>query len=99
MRQAKKEARRSLQHTSIPEVDVESLPSGGVAAAIHAVTATATAPSLADTKLEDERAWREVLAKREAARLRSGSDGAFWRRSLEAERSDSEGKDSPAITP
>ncbi|EXJ59920.1 hypothetical protein A1O7_04067 [Cladophialophora yegresii CBS 114405] len=68
IRQAKREARRSLIDSPIPEVDVESLPLAS--AAIHAVTASATAPALADSR----DAWAEILAKREAARLRSGSD-------------------------
>ncbi|RVX75490.1 hypothetical protein B0A52_00843 [Exophiala mesophila] len=98
-RAARREARKSLQHTAIPEVDMEHLPGGSVGAALHAVTATAAAPALADSKIEEERAWQEIIAKREAARLRSGSDGANRRRSLDTERSDSEAKSSPAVTP
>lgn len=78
---------------------MEHLPGGHVGAALHAVTATAAAPALADSKIEDERVWQEILAKRDAARLRSGSDAPSWRRSLDTERSDSDAKSSPAVTP
>lgn len=112
-RAAKREARRSRIDTAIPEVDVENLPHPpssdatiGIEAAIHAVTATATAPALADSRAADNAAWRDVLAKREAARRRSGSDEAKARSSnghFIEEGSDSEShrgyKGSPAVTP
>ncbi|OCT47712.1 hypothetical protein CLCR_03693 [Cladophialophora carrionii] len=105
IRQAKREARRSLVDSPIPEVDVESLPSGSVGAAIHAVTATATAPALADShRALDPEAWTEILAKREAARMRSGSDMTSrdekMLQMLDHTGSDSKSSgSSPAITP
>jgi hypothetical protein len=105
MRTAKREARRSVVDSPIPEVDAEHLPSGSVSAAIQAVTAAAAAPALADSHHAlDPQAWSEVLAKREAARLRSGSNMS----QPDVEKvlglggdSDSESKASasPAITP
>jgi hypothetical protein len=104
IRQAKREARRSLVESPIPEVDAEYLPSGSVGAAIHAVTAAATAPALAESHgaLSPE-AWNEVLAKREAARLRSGSNMTSrdekLLQMLDNTDSDSKSSGSPAITP
>jgi len=104
MRAAKREARRSLVDTPIPEVDTEHLPSSSIGAAIHAMTAAAAAPALAESHLAlNPEAWNEILAKREAARLRSGSnmlsrDGKILQM---VDNSDSESKNSssPAITP
>jgi hypothetical protein len=104
IRQAKREARRSVVDSPIPEVDAEYLPSGSVGAAIHAVTAAATAPALAESHhaLNPE-AWNEVLAKREAARLRSGSNMTSrdekLLQMLDNTDSDSKSSGSPAITP
>ena len=49
----------------------------------------------------DPQAWSEILAKREAARLRSGSNMSRPdEKALQMlDNSDSEGKGSPAITP
>ncbi|KEF53630.1 uncharacterized protein A1O9_10029 [Exophiala aquamarina CBS 119918] len=112
-RAARREARRSLVVDAIPEVDVEHLPappsnsnsSGGViATAIHAATATGAGPALADSRAADNAAWRDILAKREAARRRAGSDDMQMHRSIAEEGSDEDSssrgyKGSPAITP
>ncbi|KAJ9604153.1 hypothetical protein H2200_011676 [Cladophialophora chaetospira] len=105
IRQAKRDARRSIIDTPIPEVDAEHLPGGSVGAAIQAVTATAAGPALADSHHAlDPQAWSEILAKREAARLRSGSDMSRPDEKLMQsllDQSDSESKNSmsPAISP
>jgi len=105
-RAAKREARRSLVDTAIPEVDAEHLPpptTGSViATAIHAATATGAGPALADSRAADNAAWREILAKREAARRRSGSDELRGHDSIVEEGSDSDSREykgSPAVTP
>ena len=106
MRAAKREARRSVVDTAIPEVDAEHLPSSSVSVAIHAVTAAATAPALADSHHAlDPQAWNAILAKRQAARLRSGSimeraDERCLQQMMDS-GSDSESKTSgsPAISP
>jgi hypothetical protein len=110
-RAAKREARRSLIDTPIPEVDNEhhhsSSHSKSVGSAIHAMTATAAGPALADSHVAlDQGAWQEIMAKRDAARHRSGSDmqpppGGLLTANL-GESSDEEGSGkerSPAITP
>jgi len=103
IRHAKRDARKSLVDTPIPEVDAEHLPGGSVGAAIQAVTAAAAAPAFADSHHAlDPHAWSEILAKREAARLRSGSNMLLPdEKSLQLDQSDSESKNSasPAISP
>lgn len=111
-RAARREARRSLVVEAIPEVDIEHLPAppssnaGGsvIAAAIHAATATGAGPALADTRAADNAAWRDILAKREAARRRAGSEDMQMQGSIVEEGSDEDSssrgyKGSPAITP
>lgn len=104
IRQAKRDARRSIIDTAIPEVDAEHLPGGSVGAAIQAATAAAAAPALAESHHAlDPQAWGEILAKREAARLRSGSDMSRpdekLRQLLDQSDSESKNSGSPAITP
>jgi len=104
IRAAKREARRSMVDSPIPEVDVEHLPSGSVSAAIQAVTATASAPALADSHHAlDTQGWSQILAQREAARLRSGSDmsrpSGQILQMLDNSDADSKSSASPAITP
>jgi hypothetical protein len=104
MRAAKREARRSVIDTPIPEVDAEHLPSGSIGTAIHAMTATATAPALAESHHAlDPQEWNAILAKREAARLRSGSNMSppdeKMLQMLDQSDSDSKNSGSPAITP
>ncbi|OAP58624.1 hypothetical protein AYL99_07714 [Fonsecaea erecta] len=107
IRAAKREARHSLVESPIPEIDAESIMSangGAVGAAIHSATAMGTAAALSEESHHalDPAAWNEVLAKREAARLRSGSNMTRNSERFSHEiGSDSESKNSssPAITP
>jgi len=111
-RAARREARRNHATDAIPEVDVEHLPAppssndgSAIAAAIHAATATGAGPALADSRAADNAAWREILAKRAAARRRAGSDdlqmhgGAIAEEGSDEDDSSRGYKGSPAITP
>ncbi|KIY02816.1 uncharacterized protein Z520_01281 [Fonsecaea multimorphosa CBS 102226] len=107
IRAAKREARHSLVESPIPEMDAESVMSangGAVGAAIHSATVMGTAAALGEPSQHalDPAAWNEVLAKREAARLRSGSNmtrtGADFSHDI-ASDSESKTSGSPAITP
>ncbi|KIW74989.1 hypothetical protein Z517_11760 [Fonsecaea pedrosoi CBS 271.37] len=106
IRTAKREARHSLVESPIPELDAEHIAAdgGAVGAAIHSATAMGTAAALGEESQHalDPAAWNEVLAKREAARLRSGSNMVRPdERFMHDLASDSESKNSgsPAITP
>ncbi|KIX07173.1 uncharacterized protein Z518_01826 [Rhinocladiella mackenziei CBS 650.93] len=71
LRVAKHEARRSMGATPIPEMEADA-ENGTISTAIHAATVTSTAPARAGLDEANE-AWNAVLAQREAARKRAGS--------------------------
>jgi hypothetical protein len=62
-------------HSPIPEIEGDD--SDRVSTALHTATAEAVAPAMPDANTRhalDSEAWQAVLAQREAARLRSGTD-------------------------
>jgi len=78
-RTAKREARHSLVDSPIPENHLEEDENVAphLSAALHTANAATIAPSMANLDrhtLEDNEAWQAVLAKRENARHRAGTD-------------------------
>ena len=78
-RSAKREARHSLVDSPIPENHLEDDDSVAphLSAALHTANAATIAPSMANLNrhtLEDNEAWQAVLARRENARHRAGTD-------------------------
>ncbi|KIV83030.1 hypothetical protein PV11_05090 [Exophiala sideris] len=78
-RSAKREARHSLVNSPIPENHLEDDDSVAphLSTALHTANAATIAPAMADLNrhtLDDNEAWQAVLAKRENARHRAGTD-------------------------
>lgn len=63
-------------HSPIPEIEGDEGDRDSVSTALHTATAAVLAPAMPDANRNaaDSEAWQAVLAQREAARLRSGTD-------------------------